>query len=202
MSVSEEAAAAFLKIHNRLKSLEETVQGSEGSGTRGVLTRMALIKQLVNTSGALGEGRETRRSKIAGSKGCSDITIFGGEYEDYEDWQHKVRIFLNSECFVFTRFSTIMESLDREIDLEDIHGGQIRCFTKLFGMVLVVLWFLHTCFVRPLLSSSGDLSSCLLHSNFEGLPSGERPAFPSIRRIASVQLILPLPAQRCLVCPF
>ena len=61
MSVSEEAAAAFLLLHNRLKSLEETVQGSEGSGTRGMLTRMALIKQLVNTSGALGEGRETQK---------------------------------------------------------------------------------------------------------------------------------------------
>ena len=137
MSVSEDAAAAFLEIHNRLKSLEETVQGSVGSGTSGVLTRLCFIKQLVNTSRALSEGRETRRSNIVGSKGCS-IPIFGGEYEDYEDWQYKVRIFLNSECFLFARFHTILESMDREIDLEDVHGAQIRCFTNLFGMVLVV----------------------------------------------------------------
>ena len=139
MSVSEEAAAAFLELHNRLKSLEETVQGSLRSGTSGVLTRLALIKQLVNTSRALSEGRETRRSKIAGSKGCSDdIPIFGGEYEDYEDWQYKVRILLSSECFLFARFPTILERLDREIDLEDVDGAQIRCFTNFFGMVLVV----------------------------------------------------------------
>ena len=79
--VSEEAAAAFLEIHNRLKSLGETVQGTMGSSTSGVLTKLALIEQLVNTSRALSEGRETRRSKIVGSKGCSDIPIFGGEYE-------------------------------------------------------------------------------------------------------------------------
>ena len=79
---------------------------------------------------ALSEGRESQR-------GCSDISIFGGEFEEYEDWQYKVRFFLNSECFLFARFPTMLESLDREIDLEDVHGAQIRCFTNLFGMVLV-----------------------------------------------------------------
>ena len=76
MSVSEEAAAAFVELHNRLMSLEETIQGSVESGTSGVLTRVALIEQLVNTSGALSDGRETRRSNIAGLKGCSDIPFF------------------------------------------------------------------------------------------------------------------------------
>ena len=71
MSVSEEAAGAFLQLHNRLKSLEETVQGSVRSGTSGVLTRLSLIEQLINTSRALSEGRETRRSNIVGSTGCS-----------------------------------------------------------------------------------------------------------------------------------
>ena len=36
--------------HNRLKSLEDTVQGSVESGTSVVLTRLPLIEQLVNTS--------------------------------------------------------------------------------------------------------------------------------------------------------
>ena len=36
------------------------------------------MKQLVNTSGTLSEGRETRRSNIACSKFCSDIPSFGG----------------------------------------------------------------------------------------------------------------------------
>ena len=107
------------------------------SGKSGVLTRLAFIKQLVSTSRALSEGRETRRSNIVGSKGCS-IPIVGGEYEDYEDWQYKVRILLSSECFLFARFPTILERLDREIDLEDVDGAQIRCFTNFFGMVLVV----------------------------------------------------------------
>ena len=66
MTVSEEAAAAFLELCNRLKSLEEAHQGSVESGIRGLLTRLALIDQLVNTSGTLSEGRETRRSNIAG----------------------------------------------------------------------------------------------------------------------------------------
>ena len=38
MSVSEEAAAAFIELHSRLMSLEDTVQGSVESGTSGALT--------------------------------------------------------------------------------------------------------------------------------------------------------------------
>ena len=110
MSVSEEAAAAFLELHSRLKSLEDTVQGSVESGTSGVLTRLALIEQLVNTIGVLSEGRETRRSNIAWSKGCSDIPISGDEYEEYEDWHYKGRIFLNSECALFARFCMCLEA--------------------------------------------------------------------------------------------
>ena len=77
MSVSEEAVAAFREFHNRLKSLKDTVQGSVETGISGLMTRSALISQLVNTSGAMSVGRETRRSNIACSKGCSDIPIFG-----------------------------------------------------------------------------------------------------------------------------
>ena len=69
MSFSEEAVAAFRELHNRLKSLEETVQGSVESGTSGVMTTLGLIEQLGNTSVAQSEGRETRRSNIACSKG-------------------------------------------------------------------------------------------------------------------------------------
>ena len=69
MSFSEEAVAAFRELHNRLKSLEDTVQGSVESRTSRVTTRLALIEQLGNTSAALSEGRETRRSNIACSKG-------------------------------------------------------------------------------------------------------------------------------------
>ena len=76
MSVSEEAAAAFRELHSRLESLEDAAQGSVESGTSEVLTRLALIEQLVNASGALSEGRESRGSNTACSKGCSDIPIF------------------------------------------------------------------------------------------------------------------------------
>ena len=119
MSVTEEAAAAFLELHSRLESLEDSVQGSVQSGTSGVLTRLALIEQLVNTSGNLSEGRETRRSNVAWSTGCSDIPILGGEYEEYEDRQYKVRIFLNSECSL-SRFSSFLESVDWESDMQDV----------------------------------------------------------------------------------
>ena len=78
------------------------------------------MEPLVNTSGTLTEGRETRRSNIACSKFCSDIPSFGGEYEDFKDWQYKVRIFLNSECSLYARFFTFLESLDQEVDLEDV----------------------------------------------------------------------------------
>ena len=82
-----------------LKSIEEAVQGSVKSGIRGLSTRLALTEETVNTSGALTEGRETRRSNIAGSKICSDLTIFGGELEEeFDDKQYKARFFLNSEC--------------------------------------------------------------------------------------------------------
>ena len=87
MSVSDEAAAAFLELHHRFKSLEEAVEGSVESGTSGLLARLALITQLANTSGTLSDGREARRSNMAGSKGCSDIPILVGEYEECEDWQ-------------------------------------------------------------------------------------------------------------------
>ena len=40
MSFSEEAVAALRELHNRLKSLEDTVQGSVESGTSGVMTRL------------------------------------------------------------------------------------------------------------------------------------------------------------------
>ena len=46
--------------------------------------------------------------------------FFGGEYEECEDWQYKVRMFLNSECSLIARFLTFLESVDREIDLEDV----------------------------------------------------------------------------------
>ena len=76
MSVSEEAAAAFREVHSCLESLEDAVQGSVESGTSEVLTRLALIEQLVNASGAVSEGRESRGSNTACSKGCSENTIF------------------------------------------------------------------------------------------------------------------------------
>ena len=76
MSVSEEAAAAFGELHNRLDSLEDAIQGSVESGTSEVLIRLALIEQLVNASGAVSEGRESRGSNTDCSKGCSDIPIF------------------------------------------------------------------------------------------------------------------------------
>ena len=57
MSVSDDAAAALFELHNRLKSLEDTVQGSVESGTSGVLTRLTLIEQLVSTSGTLRDMR-------------------------------------------------------------------------------------------------------------------------------------------------
>ena len=120
MSVSEEAAAAFGELHNRLKSLEAAVQGSVHCGTSGLSTRLALTEQPVNTSGALTEGRETRRSNIAGSKSCSDIPIFGGEYKEHDDWPYKVRIFLNPECSLLARYLTFLENLDREIALENV----------------------------------------------------------------------------------
>ena len=59
MFVSEEAVAPIREFHNRLESVEDTVQGSVESGTSGLMTRLALIEQLVNTSGALNVGRET-----------------------------------------------------------------------------------------------------------------------------------------------
>ena len=75
---------------------------------------LLLVEQLVNTSGALSEGRETRRSNIACSKCCSDIPMFGGECEEYEDGQYKVRIFLNSQCSLFAKFLTYLENLQRD----------------------------------------------------------------------------------------
>ena len=56
MSFSNKAAAAFRELHHRLKSLEETVQGSVESDDK-----VAFIEQRVSSSGALSVGRETRR---------------------------------------------------------------------------------------------------------------------------------------------
>ena len=47
MSVSEEGDAAFRELHSRLKSLEDTVQGSVESATSEDMTRLALIEQLM-----------------------------------------------------------------------------------------------------------------------------------------------------------
>ena len=44
--------------------------------------------QIVNTPGSLSAGHETRRPHIACSKGSSDIYIFGGDCQEYEDWQY------------------------------------------------------------------------------------------------------------------
>ena len=43
------------------------------------------------------------------------------ECEEYENWQFNARIFLNSERPLDARFLTFFESLDREIDIEDVH---------------------------------------------------------------------------------
>ena len=84
MSVSEEAAAAFIELHGRLKALEDTVQGSVESGTSGVLTRLTLIGQLVSTSGTL---RNERHDAVLllGRRLANDFSHFGCEYEEYED---------------------------------------------------------------------------------------------------------------------
>ena len=154
MSVSEEATAAFLELHRSLKSLEDTVQGSVESGTSGVMTRVVFIEQLVNTSGLLSEGPEARRSNIAWSKGCSDIPIFGGEYEEYEAWQYKVRIFLNFEYSLIPRFVTFLESLDREIDVEDV---QDYATTEDFpGRPADVTWMSQQLFNVLAQKTSGD----------------------------------------------
>ena len=93
---------------------------------------LLLVEQLVNTSGVLSEGRETRRSNIACSKG-SDIPMFGGEGEEYKDWQYKGRIFLNSQCSPSARFLTYLENLHRD---SAIGPNKARCKIAPF------LWFL------------------------------------------------------------
>ena len=57
---------------------------------------------------------------LFGRRLTGDFPHCGGE--EYEDWQYKVRIFLNSECSLFARFLTCLESLDREIDMQHIQG--------------------------------------------------------------------------------
>ena len=94
---------------------------------------LLLVEQLVNTSGALSEGRETRRSNIACSKGCSDIPMFGGECEEYEDCKYKVRIVLNSQCPLSAIFLTYLENLHRD---SKIGLNKARCKIGPF------LWFL------------------------------------------------------------
>ena len=118
MSVSEEAAAAFFELHSRLKSLEDTVQGSVESGTSGVLTRLTLIEELVSSSGTLMDARHDS-VVLLGRRLAGDFPHLGSKYEEYEDWQYKVRIFLNSECSQFARFLAFLEILDQEIDMED-----------------------------------------------------------------------------------
>ena len=68
-------------------------------------------------------------------------------------------------------------------------------FLECLGCFMVVAYVFCSAFF---LSSCGDLSSCLLQSIQR---IGVRRAFPSIRRVASVQLILPLTAHRCVVGP-
>ena len=85
---------------------------------------LLLVEQLVNTSGALSEGRETRLTDIACSKCCSDVPMFGGECEEYEDWQYNVRIFLNSQCSLFAKFLTYLENVHRD---SKIGLNQARC---------------------------------------------------------------------------
>ena len=75
--------------------------------------KLAVIEKLVSTSGILRAGRETRRSNVVGSKVCGDILVFGGGNEEYEDWQHKGGMFLNSRCLFF------FDCAHRETDLED-----------------------------------------------------------------------------------
>ena len=134
----EEAQAAFQQLHNRLASIEEAVHGAADGGASGVVTRLNLIEQLISAGGATRGDRNVRRSNLACSKGCSDIPIFGGEYEEYEDWQCKVRIFLNSECPLFAKFFTYLEGLDREVDEEDVREfGEGRDFE---GNTADVVW--------------------------------------------------------------
>ena len=104
---------------------------------------LLLVEQLVNTSGALSEGRETRRSNIACSKCCSDIPMFGGECEEYEDGQYKVRIFLNSQCSLFAKFLTYLENLHRD---SKTLLNKARCKIGLFCGFCNLLCVLSTSF--------------------------------------------------------
>ena len=64
-------------------------------------------------------GRNVRRSNLSCSKRCSDVPVSGGEYEEYDDWQYKVRSFLNSVNYSLKKV-TYLERLDNEIDDEAI----------------------------------------------------------------------------------
>ena len=69
MSASEEAAAAFIELHSRIKSLEDTVQGICGKWCKWSIDKVDPLwtaRQHKWNS----EGRETRRCKIDWSKAC------------------------------------------------------------------------------------------------------------------------------------
>ena len=103
---------------------------------------LLLVEQLVNTSKALSEGRETRRSNTACSKGCSDIPMFGGECEEYEDWQYKVRIFLELSVLSIRNIPHVSENLhhDSNIGLKRPEGTlQNRSFFCGFCNLFCVL---------------------------------------------------------------
>ena len=72
--------------------------------------------------------------------------MFGGECEEYEDGQHKVRIFLNSQCSLFAKFLTYLENLHRD---SKIGLNKARCKIGLF------VWFLKSvvCVETPVLRS-------------------------------------------------
>ena len=87
---------------------------------RGTAARVTVVEQNVANGTANISNETKRRLNITTYKGFSDVPVFSGTHDEYEDWSFKLRTFLSTEEKWFGILLKTVESLDREVKDYDI----------------------------------------------------------------------------------
>ena len=85
-------------MQHRLGACEARITAHESLRLADRMTTAELSTQnLMHQLQEKAKGSEVKRRSITIYKGFSDIGKFNGEIEDYDNWKHTVKTFLNNE---------------------------------------------------------------------------------------------------------
>ena len=109
----------FVEMVQRIQNLEVLMEEAR-TQIRGTPARVTVVEQNVSNGTANISNETKRRLNITTYKGFSDVPVFSGTHDEYEDWSFKLRTFLSTEEKWFGILLKTVESLDREVKDYDI----------------------------------------------------------------------------------